>query len=207
MAMRVRNGAKLANAAPEPPYCAIDQQSPIAGRAPVRRAPVSVILPALVEQRAGLAMPAHDRQRIVHHLGHFRRHGGRLLVNNSTGSRVPHGAMRRAGRGLILRGEQGLDLVVGLVDGARSGGLPRRSCLPASRPFRQTMPCSAIGSSVRLMHVDVDFPWSDASRPGVRLPVIATPPTRLQRYRVLSAYSGSNRIGMIRPKSLTPCAT
>ena len=99
-----------------------DQKAPVAGAAQIGEHRVGD-LAVVVEQRAGLLVPLHDGDRIVHHALHVgRRFRRRAHEQFDRHAAVPHGPMRRAVHRLILGREQRFDLVVGRIDRAGAPG-------------------------------------------------------------------------------------
>ena len=120
---RVRNAAKLRERRrPVPPYFAVDEQPPVAGLGRVRPARCSPTFRFVVEQRAGVAVPADDRERLLHHrLGRrATAAGGGDVPQLARHLRVPDGPVDGAGGRLVPR--------------------PRRAPRPGRRP-RPPRPC------------------------------------------------------------------
>ena len=122
MAIRVRNGAKAANGAPSR-RIACRPAGPSSRRRPARRARrrrscvrSSSSVPASRCRRTTSSEPSITRSTSGGVVGDW------LVEQLDRQLAVPHRAVHRAVDGLILRGEQRLDLVVGLVDRAGAAG-------------------------------------------------------------------------------------
>ena len=129
--MRVKKGAKAENGAPGPTVLLVDQQAPIADGCQIAENGLGELL-ILVEQCACLSMPADDLAGIIHHLGE-RRVGRFAAAAEQLGLDIgiPDGPVQRTVDGLVLRGEERFDLIIGAVDGAGPtrfvGALPTES--------------------------------------------------------------------------------